>query len=527
MYHTYYYLPYDSGMVLLPVISDSMKYTRLFFLLVMLLSAGAYAQNTVRLNINQSDTGVVISRNIYGQFAEHLGRSIYDGIFRNGEIRMDVVNALKKIRVPNLRWPGGCFADQYHWRDGIGDKRKRPSTVNNTWGMVKEDNSFGTGEFLELCDLIGCEPYIAGNVGTGSPEEMASWIEYLNLNEGSTLSDLRKSSGHAQPYKVAFWGVGNESWGCGGNMEPEYYASLYKHFATFCQNYPGAPLKKIISGANGDDYHWTEVMMKNISINQAWGMSLHYYTIPTGKWEAKGSATRFTESEYAHTMKEALRMDEIVSKNEKIMDRYDPDKKMALLVDEWGVWTDAEPGTNPAFLYQQSSMRDALIAATTLNIFNNHAARVRVANLAQTVNVIQSVILTQGDKMLLTPTYQVFDLYKVHQDATLLGINIHSPEYINGRDSIASVNVSASRDSDGVVHISLVNLDPVKPVTLTAMIKAKAVTGQLLTSEKLTDINTFEQPDKLVIRNFTAFKLKGGELSVVLPSKSVVVLELK
>ena len=501
---------------------------RLFcFLLVITFSLALRAQQTVSLVINSKDTSTIISRDIYGQFAEHLGRSIYDGFYREGKIRMDIVEALKKIHVPNLRWPGGCFADQYHWRDGIGPKTKRPSTVNTTWGMVREDNSFGTHEFMELCRLIGCAPYIAGNVGTGTPQEMKDWIEYLNFKDENTLSDLRKANGHAQPFKVSLWGVGNESWGCGGNMTPEYYASLYKHFASFCPDYPGAPLKKIISGANGDDYNWTESIMKNIPVDQAWGMSLHYYTLPSGKWDSKGSATQFTETEYSNTLKEALRLDTILRRNEAIMDKYDSARKMALLVDEWGVWTDVEPGTNSAFMYQQNSLRDALVAASTLNLFNNHAARVRGANLAQTVNVIHALILTKDEQMVLTPTYHIFDLFKVHQDARLLPVSFQSPLYVNGKDSVAALNISASKDSSGIMHISLVNLDPHQNITVTTVTKMASVKGQLFTSPKLTDINTFEKPGTLAIRDFSGYKRKGNELTVILPAKSVVVLEIK
>jgi alpha-N-arabinofuranosidase len=499
---------------------------KLLLTMATLFTITAAAQQPVKISIDKDKPPVTISRHIYGHFSEHLGRCIYDGLTRNGKIRMDVVNALKKIKIPNLRWPGGCFADQYHWHDGIGEKKNRPTTVNTTWGMVKEDNSFGTHEFLELCNLLNCEPYIAGNVGTGSPQEMSEWLEYLNFDGESSLAKLREANGHAQPYHVSFWGVGNESWGCGGNMKPEYYADLYRHFASFCHSYPGSPLKKIISGANGDDYNWTEVMMKKIGPDQAWGLSLHYYTLPTGQWNVKGSATHFTESEYAHTLSEALKMETIVSRNEEIMDKYDPQKRMALLVDEWGVWTDVEPGTNPAFLYQQNSLRDALIAASTLNIFNNHAERVRVANLAQVVNVIHSLILTRDDKMLLTPTYHIFDMYKVHQDAKLIRLHFKSPTYSGGGNSIDAVNVSASQDSNGTVHISMVNLDPSQTSVVQFALTGRKITGTILSSQKLTDINTFENPDVVSIKNFSAFSFKNESLEISLPPKSVVMLEL-
>jgi alpha-N-arabinofuranosidase len=495
---------------------------KLLFILC-LHSAAIFSQEA---NVTIGDTnGVVISRHIYGHFAEHLGRCIYDGFYRNGAIRTDIVEALKKIKVPSLRWPGGCFADQYHWRDGIGPKAERKKTVNTWWGMVTEDNSFGTHEFLDLCEQIGCEPYIAGNVGTGTPEEMKSWIEYLNYNGDSYLANLRRENGHAASYKVSFWGVGNESWGCGGNMSAEVYANKYRQYATFCKSYPGSPLKPIAAGANGDDYEWTETCMKMIPINQMWGLSCHYYTIPTGNWDAKGPATGFGEGDYFHALKNGLRMEEIVSRHSAIMDKYDPKKKVALAVDEWGIWTDAEPGTNTAFLYQQNSLRDALIAASTLNIFNNHADRVRMANLAQTVNVLQALILTEKDKMLLTPTYHVFDLFAVHHDATLLPVNLKSPEYTFEGESIPAVNVSASVDSTGRRHVTLVNLDPKKKITVTLPMNGK-VTGKVITSASYADVNTFEQPDKIKVGAFKDFRMEKNKLEVTLPSKSIVMLEI-
>src|SRR6202012_2060272 len=433
-----------------------------------------------------------------------------------------------KIKIPDLRWPGGCFADEYHWRDGIGPREQRPKMVNTNGGNVTDDNSFGTNEFLELCKLIGCEPYIAGNVGSGTVEEMSKWIEYLNLDGESTMAQLRKQNGHPEPYKVTFWGVGNESWGCGGNMTPEFYADQYKRYASFAKNYPGARLRKIASGPNADDYNWTEVMMKNVGTGM-WGLSLHYYTIPTGAWGHKGSATHFDEKEYFSTMMNTLKMEELINKHSAIMDKYDPEKHVALVVDEWGVWTDVEPGTNPGFLYQQNSLRDALIAATNLNIFNNHCDRVGGAPLAQTINVLQSLILTDKDKMLLTPTYHIFDMYKVHQDAKYLPIKLASPDYVSGTDKIPAVNASASRDASGKIHISLVNLDPHKTVAISIDLNDmqwKTVTGQVLTSANITDINTFGQPNKLHLQNFTEAKKEGSKLVVNMPTKSAVMLEL-
>jgi alpha-N-arabinofuranosidase len=487
--------------------------------------------------ISVPDTGHTISRFIYGHFAEDLGRCIYDGFWvgdtlnvrKHGRIRLDVVDALKRIKVPDLRWPGGCFADQYHWSDGVGPTAKRPTTVNTTWGMITDDNSFGTHEFLELCSLIGCEPYIAGNVGSGTPQEMENWLEYLNYGGKSTLALQRAANGHPAPYKVSLWGVGNESWGCGGNMTPEFYSDQFKRYAEYCKNYPGAPLKKIASGPNSGDYRWTEVCMQRIPTWDMYALSLHYYTV-AGDWNHKGSATAFGEDGYFTALQKCLFMDTLVEKHSAIMDKYDPAKHVALAVDEWGIWTDAEPGTNSSFLYQQNSLRDALIAATTLNIFNNHSDRVRMANLAQAVNVLQSLVLTRGAQMLLTPTYHVFDLYKVHQDARWLSITINGPNYSFQGQSIPAVNASASQDKEGLVHISLVNLDPSKAITITADVQnlhKNTVSGQVLTSGHFTDINTFDEPGKVAVKTFTGAHLSSGNLSVTLPPMSIVALELR
>jgi alpha-L-arabinofuranosidase len=501
------------------------------------LNLACFAQNTANLTIT-NNSKLTISKYIYGQFAEHLGHGIYGGFWvdkslpveKQDRIRLDVVKALKAIKIPSLRWPGGCFADEYHWRDGIGPSAARPKMVNTNWGGTTEDNSFGTHEFLALCDLIGCEPYFAANVGSGTVEEMSKWIEYVNSNSTSTIAQLRAQNGHPDPYKVTFWGIGNESWGCGGNMTPEFYANEYKRYAAFAKNYPGAPLKKIASGPNSDDYNWTEVIMKNIPNWMMWGISLHYYTIPTGNWGKKGSATSFNESEYFSTMQNTLKMEELVNKHSAIMDKFDPEKKVALIVDEWGIWTDVEPGTNPGFLFQQNSLRDALIAATNLNIFNNHCDRVKGAALAQTINVLQSLILTDKEKMLLTPTYHIFDMYKVHQDARYLPMQLTAPDYVVDGKKIPAVNVSASQDASGKIHISLVNLDLHNNITISTSlkdIKWKTVTGQILTSANITDINTFDQPNKLQLATFNGAKKDGYNLVVVLPAKSVVTLELE
>jgi len=498
-------------------------------------SLPALTQN--RLVINADQGKEVINRNIYGHFSEHLGHCIYGGYWvgenssipNTRGIRNDVVKALKDIQIPNLRWPGGCFADEYHWKDGIGPRDKRPKMINTHWGGVTEDNSFGTHEFLDLCEQLDCEPYICGNVGSGSVEEMSQWVEYITSDGENPMSNLRKQNGHEKPWKVKFWGVGNESWGCGGNMTPEYYSDQYRRYATFCRNYGDNRLFKIACGSNGFDFNWTDVLMKNAG-RQMQGLSLHHYTIPTNDWGKKGSATQFDEAEYFNTITNTLLMEELIRKHSTIMNNYDPQKRVGLMVDEWGVWTDVEPGTNPGFLYQQNSLRDAIVAGINLNIFNNHCDRVKMSNIAQTVNVLQAVILTDKEKMLLTPTYWVYYLYKVHQDATLLPIFIKSAVYeLNGK-KMDAVNVSASKDASGKIHITLVNIDPNKAQNIETELRGvtvKKVSGKVLTSAKLTDYNSFDKPETVGIKDFSDAKISGGKLNVTLPSKSVVMLEIE
>ncbi|MEZ4995589.1 MAG: alpha-L-arabinofuranosidase C-terminal domain-containing protein [Saprospiraceae bacterium] len=492
----------------------------------------------VSLMVNADQGEHTISRHIYGHFAEHLGRCIYGGFYvgednasipnTNG-VRNDVIKALKDLDIPNLRWPGGCFADTYHWKDGIGPKSERPTLVNRWWGGVLEDNSFGTHDFLNMCELLGTEPYMAANVGSGTVQELIDWVQYVSHPKDSPMAELRKQNGREEPWKVKFWGIGNEAWGCGGNMRPEYYADVYRKYATFTSDWSNSDgIFRIASGASDDDYHWTEVMMRDINRNLIEGIALHHYSVID--WSAKGPATGFSEEQYFTTMQRAWNMEELVTRHSTIMDRYDPQKRVALVVDEWGGWYNVEPGTNGAFLYQQNTMRDAMIAGITLNIFNNHCDRVRVANLAQTINVLQAVILTDEEKMLLTPTYHVMRMYKAHQDATLLPISLQSGEYQFGGKSLPAVHASASRDDEGTIHISLVNIDAEKENTVQVTLHGagfEQISGEILTSAKITDHNTFDQPDKVQPTTFRRFTREGSTLNVTLPPFSVVMLTLK
>ncbi len=459
-----------------------------------------------RLIVNTEKKKSRINRNIYGHFSEHLGRCIYGGIYvgedsdipnENG-MRKDVVEALKKIKVPVLRWPGGCFADEYHWKDGIGPKENRKKMVNTHWGGVVEDNSFGTHEFLELCRQIGCEPYINGNMGSGTVQEMSEWMEYMTFDGVSPMANLRAENGHAEPWKIKYFGVGNENWGCGGNMRPSYYADEYRRYQTYVRNYGDNRVFKIACGPNGPDYNWTEEVMK-IAGRYMDGLSLHYYTVP-GEWSSKGSATEFSVSDYYNTLKKTLKMEEIITRHEEVMSRYDAEHRVGLIVDEWGAWYDVEPGTNPGFLYQQNTMRDAIVAAVNLNIFNEHSDRVVMANIAQMVNVLQSVILTEGDKMILTPTYHVFDLYKSHQDATLLDSYLETEEIGTEEYHVPNLSVSVSEDSEGTINVTVANLsaDTSYPLdcVLTGAPAEKRVTGELLTGA-IGDYNDFENGEKV------------------------------
>ncbi|MEO8961936.1 MAG: alpha-L-arabinofuranosidase C-terminal domain-containing protein [Ginsengibacter sp.] len=496
----------------------------------------ATSQNTIV--IHAADGKIRINKNIYGHFAEHLGRCIYDGFYvgdtnkiipNTQGVRNDVIAALRKMKIPVLRWPGGCFADTYHWKDGVGPRDQRPSMVNTWWGGVTEDNSFGTHNFLNMCEELGAEPYLSGNVGSGTVQEFSEWLQYVNFDGKSPMSDWRRQNGRDKPWHVEYWGIGNEAWGCGGNMTAEYYANVFRRYATFMTNWiKDGHLYRIASGASDADYHWTEVMMRDVPHNLIDGVGLHHYSIID--WKNKGSATDFTEQQYFDIMKSALQMEELVIKHAAIMNKYDPQKKIALFVDEWGGWYNVEPGTNPGFLFQQNTMRDAMIAGATLNIFNNHADRVRMANLAQTINVLQAVILTNQEKIVLTPTYHVMEMYNVHQNATLLPLQLITGDYKLGDSELPSLSASASKDSAGVVHISITNINAHTQENVTIHVdgmNCNKVTGRILTSAKVQDHNTFDNPHKIEPEEYTGASLKENSINMKIPPFSVVVLTLK
>lgn len=485
-----------------------------------------------RIVLNPNRSKGTIHKNIYGHFSEHLGRCIYQGFFVGKDspipnvngMRTAAVEAMKHIKAPVLRWPGGCFADEYHWEDGIGPQEQRKRMVNTNWGYVVEDNSFGTHEFLELCRQIGCEPYINANVGSGTVREMAEWVEYLNSEGDSTVVRKRWQNGRKEPFGVRYLGVGNESWGCGGNMRPEYYADEYRRYQTYCRDYGDHKLYRIACGPNTDDYRWTEVLMQRAGRFMN-ALTLHYYTLCGDEWQHKGPATGFHTSDFYKTLMRAEHMNELVTNHSKIMDRYDPEKKVGLIVDEWGAWYDVEEGTNPGFLYQQNTMRDALVAAITLNIFNKHCDRVVMANLAQTVNVLQAVILTEGDRMVLTPTYHVFDLYQNHQDAKEIDCFVECAQVGEGAWKLGQITASAS-EKDGVTTLTLANLsaDAAETITLEGVRASQAV-GRIVKGE-MGQYNDFDSAP-IAVEALNGIVVNDGVVAFTLPPCCVAAVELR
>jgi alpha-N-arabinofuranosidase len=513
--------------------------------LVLAPIAPASQTDKIEFAVDASKTGPKIDRNVFGQFAEHLGQGVYQGIWVGPDstipntrgIRNDVVAALKAIRVPNVRWPGGCFADEYHWRKGIGPKRV--VTLNPNWGGVIEPNTFGTHEFMDFLDQIGADAFLSVNVGSGTPQEAAEWLEYLTTPQATTLSKERAANGHPAPYKIAFLGIGNESWDCGGNMTPDYYVSQLKIYSRFVRNFNPAQagnnqMFKIAVGPGANEprfIEWTEAVMKAWQ-NRQWswdlqGLSLHNYTVI--HWDKKFASVGFGEPEYSQILKATLEMENLISRYSAIMDQYDPEKKIALVVDEWGAWYAPLPGTNPGFLVQQNSIRDAILAALNLNIFARHGDRVRMANIAQMINVLQSMIMTDKEKMVLTPTYYVYKMYVPFQDATFVPVAFKAGTYTHGDIALPRVDAIAAKDVNGKLWLEITNLDPNKPVEINASftgLNAKSAAGETLTAPKVDSVNTFQTPTTVVPKRLSA-KVEGGVLSLKVEPKSISVISVE
>jgi len=509
-------------------------------------TAGPSTTSTTTAVIDLDLPGPRISRHVYGHFAEHLGRCIYGGFWVGEDspvpnvrgIRSDVVEALRALRIPNLRWPGGCFADDYHWRDGIGPRDQRPRMVNSHWGDVVEDNSFGTHEFMDLCELLGAEPYVSGNVGSGTVAEMSEWVEYLTRADDSPMAALRRANGRDEPWPVRFWGLGNEAWGCGGNLRAEQFAPLARQYATYARDHGGNALYRIAAGADSADLHWTETLMRSFSELELaqerpgpfQALSLHYYTM-SGTWSDKGSATGFTTDEWYTTMARARRIEELLTRHSTVMDRYDPDRKVGLVVDEWGTWWNVEKGTNPGFLYQQNTLRDALVASVHLDAFHRHAERVVMANIAQTVNVLQAMILTDPDTgaLVLTPTYHVFAMNRGHHDADALAVHLKDvpTRSVDGTE-LPLVSASASVTGDSAL-VSLSNLDADAGRTVVVDLRGRDVVGQqarVLTASALDAHNTPEHGDTVAPVDHPGVRPHARGLEVDLPAHSYVTVAL-
>ena len=517
----------------------------IFALITVAITSPFMAAQKVELTVDVSKAGAKIDRNIFGQFAEHLGHGVYEGIWvgpgspipNTRGIRNDVVAALKAIKAPNVRWPGGCFADEYHWRKGIGSQR--PETLNPNWGGVIEPNTFGTHEFMDFLDQIGAEAYLSVNVGSGTPQEAAEWLEYLTTAQPTALAKERAANGHPAPYKIAYLGIGNESWDCGGNMTPDYYLSQLKIYSRFVRNFSPAQqdkqrMLKIAVGPGGGEprfTEWTEAVMKAYQNHQwSWdidGLSLHSYTVV--RWPPAFASVGFGENEYSQILKSTLEMEGLVSKYSAMMDKYDPQKKVALVVDEWGAWYAPLTGSNPGFLVQQNSLRDAILAALNLNIFVRHADRVRMANIAQMINVLQAMILTDKEKMVLTPTYYVYKMYVPFQDATFVPVTFNAGAYTHGEITLPHVDAIAAKDRAGRLWVEITNIDPNQPVEIEVSlvgVTPKSATGETLTASKVDSVNSFEASNTVVPKPISA-KVQGGKLALKLEPKSVTVISVE
>ena len=491
-----------------------------------------------KITINPNDAIGTINPNIYGHFAEHLGRCIYEGVWvgedspipNTGGIRNDVIAALKKMKPPVIRWPGGCFADDYHWQDGVGPRDQRPRRVNIHWGEVVESNQFGTQEFIRLCRMVGAEPYIVGNVGSGTVQELREWVEYCNFDGDSTLAQQRAADGSPDPLDVTYWGVGNENWGCGGSFSPEDYGTEFRRFATFVRGF-GKQLYVIACGPSGNDVEWTVRFFRKLrhdywNFRNIHGFAAHYYC------GTAGTATEYTVDQWYELIAKGLKMEDLVVQQRAAMDAYDPERKIGLIVDEWGTWHPVEPGTHPRFLYQQNTLRDALVAATSLDIFNRHADKVVMANIAQTINVLQAMVLTEGEKMLVTPTGYVYELYSPHQGGTALRTVIESDAvaYAAGGQTqeVSTVSGSASLKGD-ILFLTLTNAHATDAVDVTVELlggaTAQSGTARVLNGE-IHAHNTFDAPETVALQP-AAIDASGSTFTVTLPPATVFAAGIK
>jgi alpha-N-arabinofuranosidase len=469
---------------------------------------------------------------IQSQFAEHIGGVIYDGIWVGpeskvaniGGIRKTLVEHVKQLGPVVVRWPGGCFADKYHWRDGIGPPANRPRRFGR-WREETETNQFGTHEFVRFCQICGVEPYFAANVGTGSPEEFQQWVEYANAPAGSTtLADERATNGRSDPFRVRYWGVGNESWGCGGKFTPEDYCREYRRFTEWLPQY-GVPLYLIAAGPNSNDLDWTRRFFARWADGakatiQGWAP--HYYCGTTGH------ALRFTQDQWYEQLHKANRMEALIRDQWAVLAEFDPKHTIKLVIDEWGSWHPAGTEINPRHLYEQmGTLRDALVAALSLDTFNRHADKVDMANIAQLVNNLHSLFLADGDRFVATPTFHVYTMYRAHQGARAVRIEVGTPEITfragGGPSRIFRLAGSASRSGPRDATLTLVHSHATETAEIRIILSggaAEHVRHTVLSDAQLNAHNTFEQPGRLIPRT-TETSLRGAELRCTVPPASI------
>ena len=461
-----------------------------------------------------------IRPDLHGHFAEHLGSCIYGGLWVGPKspipnirgFRTQAVEYLKAVGIPVLRWPGGCFADDYHWRDGIGPLDKRPKSVNIHWGNYVEDNSFGTHEFLDLCRLIGAEPYLAGNVGSGTPQELRDWVEYCNYPSGSSLSDERARNGSPEPFRVRCWGVGNENWGCGGRMTPEEYAGHYRRFATFVRPLGDTRPFLIACGPSGNNPDWSRRFMNSVDQRSLpHGFAMHFYS------NGRNEPTKFTVEALRDQLSSFARLEHGILQQRGLLDGYDPERRVQLLIDEWGVWDRMIPEEEKRYgrLWQQITMRSAVAAALGLNVFHRQADKLYMCNIAQIVNVLHSLLLTEGDRCVRTSTYYAFDLLKPHRSKTAVRVE-------TGDSSPLGLSVSASRKDQDLV-LTCVNPSHDTPLKVNCSLSGVTVSSaqaRLLHHPDYNAANTFDAPGRIVPREHPV-TATGSRLQLDLPPMSI------
>ncbi len=466
-----------------------------------------------RVEIRTAEEIGRIRPELHGQFAEHLGSCIYGGLWLGKDYRRQAVDYLRALEIPVLRWPGGCFADDYHWRDGIGPAAKRPKSVNLHWGKYVEDNSFGTHEFIRLCRLIRTEPYLAGNVGTGTPQELRDWMEYCNHPAGSSLSDERAANGSPEPFGVRYWGVGNENWGCGGQMTPEEYAAHYRRFSTFLRGFGDARPFLIACGPSRNDLDWSRRFLDAMGrrLGQIQGFAMHFYS------RGRDYATQFTVDAMQEQLSSFAGLEKAILDQRALLDKYDPKRNVGLMVDEWGVWDRMVPEEEKRYgrLWQQITMRSAVAAALGLNVFHRQADKLIMGNLAQMVNVLHALLLTEGDRTVRTSTYYVWELMKPHRGKT--AVRVENPD-----TAPLGLSVSASRQEKELV-LTFVNPKHDAAVTVNCTLAGSTAAGgsaRILHHQDLNACNTFDQPDRIVPRPHPV-SATGSAIRLELPPLSV------